>query len=169
MRIVELTDANFFAATLAHKPVLVDFFATWCGPCQAMLGTLPEVAEAVGSTGIVAKLDVDRNKATAAIYKIQNLPTLILLRRGEIVKRWVGVQDVATLAAEVKRAAETSGCSYEEIGAMSDAGRIAELEAETELLKLALCKIQCTLKCCVQLACDCDCDNDSCGMVGPPT
>jgi len=51
---------------------------------------------------------------------------------------------------------------------MSDVDRIAELEAENAILKNALCKIGCTLKCCVQLACDCDCDNDSCGMVGPP-
>ena len=94
----EFTNSNFFATQLASKPVLVDFFASWCGPCKTMLARLPQIAEDIGNAGVVGKLDVDESRAIATQYQIKSLPTLILFFRGETIKRWVGVQSVAEIA-----------------------------------------------------------------------
>jgi len=104
----EFTNANFFATQLASKPVLVDFFATWCGPCKRMLEVLPQVASEIGNAGIVGKLDVDTSRAIATQYQIKSLPTLILFHRGETIKRWVGVQSVAELADAMRNVLNTS-------------------------------------------------------------
>lgn len=75
----------------SEKPVLVDFFATWCGPCKMMTPILDEVSKKVGSKGVVLKVDVDKNPHAAAHYGVQGVPTLILFKKGKVLWRQSGV------------------------------------------------------------------------------
>lgn len=93
----------------AEAPVLVDFWAEWCPPCRILGPIVDEVAGEVGERAIVAKVDVDANKALAARFAIQSIPTVLVFRNGEIVERFVGVQDADTLIIAIDGAAVTSG------------------------------------------------------------
>lgn len=93
----------------AQTPVLVDFWAEWCPPCRILGPIVDEVADEVGGRAIVAKVDVDTNKALAQRYGIQSIPTVLVFRNGEIVDRFVGVQDADTLIGAIEGAAVTSG------------------------------------------------------------
>jgi thioredoxin 1 len=79
------------------KPVLVDFYATWCGPCKTMAPLLKELSERVGDKAEIIKVDVDRNPQAAAHYQVQGVPTLILFRDGQIRWRQSGVMSVQEL------------------------------------------------------------------------
>jgi thioredoxin 1 len=77
----------------SDKPVLVDFYADWCGPCKAMAPILSEVASSLSEKVKVIKINVDKNQAISDVYKIQGIPTLILFKKGNIVWRQSGVVD----------------------------------------------------------------------------
>ena len=87
------------------KPVLVDFFATWCGPCRMMAPVIEELAEEYDGKvkiGKLDKIDVDKNEALATQLRIQSVPTLIIFKKGEIVWRSSGVMDHGSLLQKVQ-------------------------------------------------------------------
>jgi len=79
------------------KPTLVDFFATWCGPCKVQSSILEEVKKKIGDEANVVKIDIDHNESLAAQYSVRSVPTLILFKNSEVVWRAVGVQPVDVL------------------------------------------------------------------------
>jgi thioredoxin 1 len=79
------------------KPVLVDFFATWCGPCKMMSPILDDVKKSVGESASIVKIDVDKNPHAASKYQVQGVPTLILFKNGKILWRASGVTSAKDL------------------------------------------------------------------------
>jgi thioredoxin 1 len=99
-----LTDANFETEVLrSAQPVLVDFWAPWCGPCRILGPIVEEVAGEVKDAK-VGKLNVDENPATASKYGVMSIPTIKIFKGGQVVKEMVGVQSKETLLAEIKAA-----------------------------------------------------------------
>jgi thioredoxin 1 len=84
------------------KPVLIDFYATWCGPCQYQLPIMDEVAGAVGDAARILKIDVDKNQELSAQLGIKGVPTLMIFKNGEIKWKASGVKDKDTLVALLK-------------------------------------------------------------------
>lgn len=99
-----VTDATFETEVLKSEvPVLVDFWATWCGPCRALAPTVEAIAaENTGKLKVV-KLDVDANQSAAMKYGVMSIPTLILFKNGQEVNRLVGNQPKSRLSSELAR------------------------------------------------------------------
>ncbi|WP_238421936.1 thioredoxin [Gordonia sp. 'Campus'] len=99
---VAVTDTTFKDTVLgADKPVLVDFWATWCGPCRMVAPVLEEIARDHGDKLTVAKVDVDESPATARDFQIMSIPTMILFDKGQPVKTIVGAKGKAALLREL--------------------------------------------------------------------
>ena len=88
----------------SEKPILVDFFATWCEPCQAMKPILKEVAKTVGDTARIVQIDVDKNRAIAQKMGIQSMPTFILFQNGAIKWRQSGMRSAKALSYVIEQA-----------------------------------------------------------------
>ncbi len=89
---LEITDATFEETVLkSDKPVLVDFWAAWCGPCRMVGPIIEEISKDYNGKAIVGKVDVDANQEFASKYGVRNIPTVLVFNKGEVVKRQVGV------------------------------------------------------------------------------
>lgn len=84
------------------KPTLVDFFATWCGPCKMQSPIIEQVKQAVGDDANVLKIDVDSNQRLAATYGVRSIPTLILFVAGEVAWRGTGLHQADQLVAKIR-------------------------------------------------------------------
>ena len=95
---VHFTDDNFQSDVLKSKlPVLVDFYATWCGPCQMQAPIVEELATEYNGKVMIGKLDVDEANETASKYQILSIPTLMIFKGGRPVSQMVGIQNKSTL------------------------------------------------------------------------
>lgn len=101
----QFTDQNFAADVIEAsktKPVLVDFYADWCGPCKMQGPIVEEVSNIMGEQASVGKLDTEANMTTSMGYGVMSIPTLLVFRNGSVVKQFVGVQSQDTLVAALK-------------------------------------------------------------------
>jgi thioredoxin len=99
---IAVTDDSFAQDVLANeRPVLVDFWATWCGPCRMIAPVLEEIATERGDELTIAKIDIDANPDTARDFQVISIPTMILFKGGEPVKRIVGAKSKAALLREL--------------------------------------------------------------------
>ena len=90
---LEFNDNNFKEEVLnSDKPVLVDFWAVWCGPCKLLGPTIEELHKEMGDKVKIGKVNVDENQALAATYGIMSIPTVIILKGGKIVEQFIGMQ-----------------------------------------------------------------------------
>lgn len=94
---LEITDENFEELVLStNKPVLVDFWAAWCGPCRMLAPIIEELSLEFGEKAVIGKMDVDSQTIYAAEYGIRNIPTVLIFKDGEIVEKQVGVAPKST-------------------------------------------------------------------------
>ena len=100
--VMEFTDSNFENEVLgASEPVLVDFWAEWCMPCQILAPTIDEVADSNEGKVKVGKLDIDNNKEVAVKYGISAIPTVVIFKDGEIAKKFIGLTKKEDLEAAI--------------------------------------------------------------------
>ncbi len=92
---------NFSEIVRSEKPTLVDFYATWCGPCRAMHPVLDTLKDELGDQIRILKIDVDKNQEVAEKFKIRGVPTFVLFKNGEILWRQSGGMDLSTLKGKI--------------------------------------------------------------------
>jgi thioredoxin 1 len=100
----EFTDSNFQNEVLSSdKPVMVDFWAEWCGPCRALAPTIEQIADEMKDTVKVGKLDTDNNRDVAVKYQINAIPTVIIFKGGQPVSRITGLRPKADFVAAIQK------------------------------------------------------------------
>ena len=100
--ITQITDSNFDSEVIkSQKPVLVDFWAEWCGPCKMIAPELEKLAAEKSEQLKIGKLNVDNNRETALKYSISSIPTLLLFKNGEVAKKLIGVMSKDKILTEI--------------------------------------------------------------------
>jgi thioredoxin 1 len=99
---VEITDSNFEEIINSEKPVLVDFWAEWCGPCKMIGPLVEELANEFDGKAIIGKVDVDTNPEVSAKFGIRSIPTLLVFKGGEIVDKQVGAVPKSVLSEKIE-------------------------------------------------------------------
>ena len=103
--VAEVTDTNFQAEVIeSDVPVLVDFWAPWCGPCRMVAPVVEEIAKEKGEQLKVVKMNIDENQNTAVQFNVMSIPTLMVFRNGEVAKTVIGAYPKARLEAELEPA-----------------------------------------------------------------
>ena len=98
---IELNDANFDQIINSDKPVLVDFWAEWCGPCRMVGPVVEEISKDYADTAVVGKVNVDHNPGISMKYGIRNIPALLYFKNGEIVDKQIGAVPKSVLAGKL--------------------------------------------------------------------
>ena len=99
---IEVTDENFDEIVLqSEKPVLVDFWAEWCGPCRMIGPLVAELSDDYKGKAVITKMDVDSNPGTAAKFGIRNIPTVLFFKNGEVADKQVGAVPKTILASKI--------------------------------------------------------------------
>jgi thioredoxin 1 len=101
--LLHVTDVNFEETIQNNKLVLIDFWATWCGPCRALAPTIDELAQEYTGKALIGKLDVDENSSTAEKFQVFSIPTLILFKDGQEVERLVGLCTKPSITAIIDK------------------------------------------------------------------
>jgi thioredoxin 1 len=99
---VTITSENFASLKAGNLPLVVDFWATWCGPCRMVAPIITELAEEYDGKLVVGKCDVEENEDLAAEFGIRNIPTILFFKQGEVVDKVIGAQSKASLDAKFK-------------------------------------------------------------------
>jgi thioredoxin 1 len=102
--VIHLTSGAFDRVKDQEKPVIIDFWAPWCGPCRTQGPILDQVASRIGDKAIVAKVNVDEEAKLAASFGVQAIPTLVVMKGGKVVQRFTGVQSAETLIGAIDAA-----------------------------------------------------------------
>lgn len=101
---LEITDSNFDEIVLkSEKPVIIDFWAEWCGPCRMVGPIVAEIAKEYEGKAVVGKLDVDSNPGVATQYGIRNIPTILFFKGGQVVDKQVGAVPKSVLTAKLEK------------------------------------------------------------------
>jgi thioredoxin 1 len=102
--VIHLTTGAFQKVMAQGAPVLIDFWAPWCGPCRLQGPILDEVAKGAADNAIVAKVNVDEEPSLASQFGVQSIPTLLVIKEGQILNRMVGVQSAQVLTSALQKA-----------------------------------------------------------------
>lgn len=100
-KIITLTDTNFLQQT-KNRTILIDFWASWCAPCRMMAPILNEVAAELDNNSYVGKVNIEQYQSLATHYRVQNIPTLVLVKNGTEVKRFVGLKNKDFLLKQIQ-------------------------------------------------------------------